>query len=94
MAYEPFAPSGGDGEPDAKPVAPSSLEGAKGLYAMWCRAFRGTAITPPVLRAMELWEVGVELDGDLAPRGPLHVYATPPRPSGEKPSGLVLTESD
>lgn len=32
---------------------------------MWSRSFRGSPITPPVLREMELWGIGVQMDGDV-----------------------------
>lgn len=54
---------------------------------MWVRAFRGTHVTPPVLRAMELWDIGVLMDGDTD--GPAPAFVMPrgePQAPGDRPA--------
>lgn len=96
MADEPFAPTGGRGDGDGDPVEPSSLPGAKGMVAVWERAFRGTHVTAPVLREMELWEIGVALDGDVV-FGDDVVRTFTPEPAtdtpGDAPTGPRLREA-
>lgn len=42
---------------------------------MWCRAFDGTHITPPVLRAMRIREVGILFGADVADPEPMLMVA-------------------
>lgn len=58
------------------------------------RAFRGTHYTAPVLRECELWDIGVLLDGDIAPPPPRIVIPEQPVPEGERPKGPRLREVD
>lgn len=60
---------------------------------MWCRAFRGTHITPPVLRAMRIREVAILFDADVGPARPTLIipdHVAAPR----RPGGVVLREVD
>jgi hypothetical protein len=62
---------------------------------MWLRAFRGTPITSPVLKSMDLWEIGVLLDGDIAGPPPRMVIDPEPvDPDAPKPSGPRLRTVD
>lgn len=49
------------------------MPGAKGMFAMWCRALRPIGLFSPVIRQMELWDIGVMFDGDVEGPGPAFV---------------------
>lgn len=60
---------------------------------MWCRAFNGTHLTPPVLRAMRIREVATLFGADIAPPPPRMVIPeTEARAS--RPGGPRLREVD
>jgi hypothetical protein len=62
---------------------------------MWLRAFRGTHYTSPVLKSMDLWEIGVLLDGDIGDPAPrIVIDPEPVDPNAPKPSGPRLRNVD
>lgn len=62
-----------------------------GLFAMWCRAFRGIGLFPDQIRRLRVWEVAVLLDADIEGGGPAMTF----EPDPDAPPGAPrLSEVD
>lgn len=70
------------------------MPGSLGTRALIYRAFRGTPLTPPVLDEMDLWQIGVMLDGDIGMPPPRVVVPPEPVDPDAQPSGPRLADVD
>jgi hypothetical protein len=57
------------------------------------RALRGI-LSPAEVDELELWQIGVLLDGDTGPRPPAPIVMPPRDPGAPRPRGPVLVSVD